>query len=76
MRLNSVQLTVLVVGDQHLVMVMTCTLPVAQDQTPTPPLILVTPTTSHMVTLTKKPTHNPCLAGATASPHLRWKYFT
>ena len=67
---------VLVVMDQHLVGAMTCTLPVTQDQTPTPTHILVIPTTSHMVTLTEEPTHAPSLAGASTSPHQKWKYFT
>ena len=70
------QFTVIVVMDQHLVEVMTCRLPVMQDQTPTPTQILVAPTTSHMVTLMEKPTHDPCLVGATILPHQMWKYFT
>ena len=68
---------VLVVMDQHLAGVMTCTLLVTQDQTPNPTRhILVPPTTSHMVTLTEKPTQALSLAGATTSPHQKWKYFT
>ena len=70
------QFTVIVVGDQYLVRVMTCALPDTLDQISTPAQILVTPTTPHMVTLTEKPTHAPCLAGATSSPHPKWKYFT
>ena len=76
MRMIGMQFTVKVVMDQHLVEVMTCTLPVTQDQTPTPTQILVTPTTPHMVTFTEKPTQSPCLAGAATSPHQKWKYFT
>ena len=63
------QFTVVVVMDQYLVEVMTCTLTFGQDQTHSPTYFLVSPTTSHMVTLTEKPTHTPCLAGAPTSPH-------
>ena len=70
------QLTVVVVVDQYLVGVMTCTLPVRLDQTPTPTQILGAPTTSNIVTLPEKPTHTPYLAGGTNSPHQKWKYFT
>ena len=76
MRVISMQFAVMVVLDQHLVQFMTCLLPLTQDQTPTPTQTLVSPTTSHMVTLTEKPPHAPCLAGATSSPHPRWKHFT
>ena len=70
------QFTVIVVMDQHLVMVITCTSPITRDQTPTPTQILVTPTTSHLVTLPVKPTHAPYWVGATDSPHQKWRYFT
>ena len=70
------QSSVILVMDQHLVGVMTCTLPVTQDQSSTPTHVLVAPTISHMVTLTEKPTQALSLAGATTSPHQKWKYFT
>ena len=69
------KLSVIVVKDQYLVGVGTCTLAVTQDQAPPASQNLVPPTTSHMVTLTEEPTQTPCLAGATGSAHQKWKYF-
>ena len=69
------KLSVIVVKDQYLVGVGTCTLAVTRDQTPTPSQNLVPPTTSHMVTFTEEPTQNPCLAGVSGSLHQKWKYF-
>ena len=75
-RMIGLQFTVLVGTDQHLVVVMTCTLPTMPGQMLIPTQTLVTHTKHHKGTPTAQQTHHLSSQGSSSSLHQKLRFYT